>query len=117
WTERYYGDSDVELVVPATSEMVKKLPEGIFLGLDVSDEIMILETSDNKDGNLKLTGIALLPWLNNRFIRTSAVHADKNWYIPAMPPGQILWTIIYNMCVADSPYLNGTNPIGITNPQ
>ena len=40
WTERYYGDSEVELVVPATTEMIQKLSLGRFLGLDNSDEIM-----------------------------------------------------------------------------
>ena len=43
WTERYYGDSDVELVVPATLEMIQKLPVGIFLVFHESDEVMILE--------------------------------------------------------------------------
>ena len=49
WTERYYGDSEVELVVPATTEMIQKLPVGTFLGLDGSDEVMILETMNIED--------------------------------------------------------------------
>ena len=44
WTERYYGDSEVELVVPLTSEMIQKLMPGMFLGIGESDEVMILET-------------------------------------------------------------------------
>jgi len=74
WTERYYGDSAIELVVPATIEMFQKLAPGTFVGLDSSDEIMILETFNIENGKLKVTGISILPWLDNRFVRTSALH-------------------------------------------
>ena len=120
WTERYYGDSEIELVVPATPEMVKKLPPGIFLSLAGSSEVMIVETVTIEDEKLKVVGISILPWLNNRFVRTSAKHEDQYWYIydPNVgTPGWVLWAIIYYMCVAGSPYLNGTIPIGISNPQ
>lgn len=116
WTERYYGDSEVELVVPATYEMVRKLPPGTFLSLAGSSEVMILETMNIEEGRLKLTGISLLPWLNNRFVRTSAKHEVKTWNIAGSPPGTILWIIVREMCV-EGPYLNGTIPTGIPNPQ
>jgi Siphovirus ReqiPepy6 Gp37-like protein len=120
WTERYYGDSEVELVVPVTSEMIKKLPPGIFLSLDGSNEVMIIETRNIEDGKMKLTGISILSWMNNRFVRVSAKHEDTYWYIydaNVGVPGWVLWAIIYYMCCAGSPYLNGTVPIGISNPQ
>jgi hypothetical protein len=120
WTERYYGNSEVELIVPATSEMTKKLPEGIFLGIDGSDEIMILETSLNEDGNLKLTGISLLLWMNNRFVRTKPQHEETAWILgggSGETAGWLLWAIIFYMCCEGSPYLNGTWPTGIANPQ
>lgn len=117
WTERYYGDSEVELVVPATSEMIKKLPKGIFLSLTGADEVMILETMNIEDGKLKLTGISLLPWMNNRFVRTSNKHEENHWVLEGGPAGWALWAIIYYMCVAGSPYLNGTISTGISNPQ
>lgn len=117
WTERYYGDSEVELVVPATPEMIRKLPEGIFLGLNDSDEIMILETIELEDKKLKAKGISLLSWLNNRFVRTSSAHGDKYWHISDMPPGEVLWTIVYNMVVEGSPYLDGTIDTGVTDPE
>ena len=116
WTERYYGDGEVELSVPATSAMIKKLPEGTFLGLVGSDEVMIVETANIEEGKLKVTGISLLPWMNNRFIRVSANHEDRYWSLEGVP-GWILWAIIYYMCVEGSPYLNGSIPIGIPNPQ
>lgn len=117
WTERYYGDSEVELVVPAIPEMIQKVLPGTFLGINETDEVMILETFEIEEGRVKTKGISLLEWLNNRFVRTSNKHEDRYWYISGMPAGQVLWTIVYNMCVAGSPYLNGSINIGVTNPQ
>lgn len=117
WTERYYGDGEVELVTPITTEFIEKISEGTFLGIDGSDRIMIVETVNIKEGKLKASGISLLPWFNNRFIRTSAAHEDRYWYLSNGPPGWVLWAIIYYMCHADSPYLTGAIPIGISNPQ
>lgn len=117
WTERYYGDSDVELVVPLNADMIRKLPKGTFLGLDGSSEVMILETINIEDGKLKVSGISLLPWLNNRFVRASAAHEDRYWYVSNKTPGETLWHIVNKMCVAGSEYLNGTVNTGISNPQ
>lgn len=120
WTERYYGDSEIELVVPATTEMIQKLPVGIFLSLTGSAEVMIIETMNIEDNKLKLTGISLLPWLNNRFVRTSPKHEINSWTLGANAgevPGWMLWAIIYYMCVVGSPYLTGAIPTGISNPQ
>lgn len=117
WTERYYGDSEVELVVPTSSEMLHKLPVGIFLGLDDSNEIMIIETREPDEDSIKLKGISLLRWMNNRFVRTTAVHDDKFWYLSGGTAGWTLWAILYNMCVETSPYLDGTIDIGVENPE
>src|SRR4051794_594064 len=81
WTERYYGDGAVELVVPATTEMIKKIPTGTFVALDGSRDVMIIETVNIEGANLKASGISLLPWLNNRFVRTSPNHEDRYWYL------------------------------------
>lgn len=117
WTERYYGDSKVELVVPATSDMIKKIPVNTFLGIPESKEPMILETYNNEDGKIKLTGISLLSWMDNRFVRTSNKHEDKYWYLEGMTAGEILATIIQSMCMDGSPYLDGTIDTGIDNPE
>jgi len=117
WTERYYGDSAVEMVVPATTEMIQKLPVGTFLAIDQSDEIMILENMTIEKGKLKVTGISLLPWLDNRFVRTSASHWDEHWYLEGGTAGWTLWAIVYYMCCNGSPYLNGSVNTGIPNPQ
>lgn len=117
WTERYYGDSEVELVVPLSLDMIQKLSVGTFLGIDTSDEVMLIETRDFEDDKIKLKGISLLPWMNNRFVRTTALHEDKFWYLSGGTAGWTLWAILYYMCVGSSPYLNGSINIGVTNPE
>lgn len=109
WTERYYGDGDVTLVVPATLDMVQTLPVGTFLGLVGSKEIMLIDTADNESGQLKVTGQGLLPFLNNRFIRDTPQHENRYWYFSGVP-GWALWAIIYYMCIS------GAYPAGIPNP-
>jgi hypothetical protein len=67
WTERYYGDGEFQIVVPATNTMMERLPKNQFMLLDGSDQPMIIEHREIKDGLLKVTGISLTKWLNNRF--------------------------------------------------
>ena len=117
WTERYYGDGEAELVVPATTEFIQMLKEGTFLREKDSNEVIIIEKLEiDKEGKLKVTGESLLKFLNNRFIRVSPLHQDRYWAITG-GPGWALWAIVYYMCVEGSPYLNGQAPTGIPNPQ
>ena len=109
WTERYYGDSEVELIVPATTDMIQKLPVGTFLGLVGSKEIMLLDSVDIESGALKVTGGSLLSFLNNRFIRDTPQHENRYWNFSGAP-GWALWAIIYYMCIS------GAYPSGIPNP-
>lgn len=118
WTERYYGDSDMELVVAATMDNIKKLKPGLFIGISGSHEVMILETMTIEEGKMKFVGMSLLPWLNNRFVRATAPHKDKSFAWPtAAVPGKIMGDIVYNWCCQGSQYLNGTIPIGIPTAQ
>ena len=84
---RLFGLSDItamvrlRLVVPATMEMIQKVPLGTFLSLDGSERVMILESMNIEKGKLKVSGISLLPWLDNRFVRTSPNHEDQHWYL------------------------------------
>lgn len=118
WTERYYGDSEVEVVVPATKQYIEQIPTESFLGLDESNEIMIVETRDIKDHKMKITGISLMSWLNNRFLRTSKYAEDKSWDLTGatFSVGEILYLIIHAAIGEDSPYLNGDLDIGIDDP-
>lgn len=113
WTERFHGDGEFELVVPATDDMMTKLPKGKLVECVGSDQPMILETRDINEGILKTTGITLTQWLNNRIIRASAAHADKEWNLPLLNAQQALQWLVREMATADSSYLNGTNPMGI----
>jgi len=119
WTERYLGDSDIELVVPATTEMVQLLPEGIFVGSDGSDEVMIIESLSIEEGKLKAIGNSLLVWLNNRFVRYSSTQDARTFqFNPPMTPGQVVWQIIRNSCHRDSVHLQpGATTMGISHPE
>lgn len=109
WTERYYGDGDVQLELPAISELVDTLVPGTFIGIKESREVMILETQNIKNNVLKVTGISLLKWLNNRFVRYTAAHEDKQFTLEGLPAGQTMWKIINDMCISGG-------PVGVTNP-
>jgi hypothetical protein len=119
WTEKYYGDSEVQVVVPATKQYFEQLPPEKFLGLDESDEVMIIESRDIKDKKMKITGISILSWLNNRFLRTSKHADDKIWDLTGttLDVGEILYSVIHAAIGEDSPYLNGDIPIGIDSPE
>jgi len=113
WTERYYGDDNFELSVPASEDMMAKLPKNQILMCEGSDIPMIVETRDIKDGILKVVGISITQWLNNRIIRTTADHSVKEWVISGQKAGAALQTIVTNFAMEGSPYLNGTINIGI----
>lgn len=104
WTERYYGDSEIELVVPLSMTNIDRLAVGTFVGLVGTDEIMILETMSIENNQIKITGISILPWLNNRFVRHSGSHIDRYWYMAGMTVGHTLWEIVRRMCTWDGSY-------------
>jgi hypothetical protein len=118
WTERFYGDSDFEMIVPLNREMIAKLREGTFVCIDESDEPMIIETVSVEEGKLKVIGISLTLWLNNRFIRTGVTdpgpnHRKKVWKFKNVKAGAVMWTIVKEMCTSQSSYLNGPKTLGI----
>lgn len=116
WTERYFGDSEVELVVPMEPELFQKLMPGTFLGVNDSDEIMMLENLSTENGRLKVTGISLMKWLNNRFVRGSTEHYFRHWIAGPMPPGVAIASTIAYMCFEDSAFLNAIFEMGIEQP-
>lgn len=113
WTERYYGDGDFELNVPASSSMIAKLPKGTLMMCEDSDIPMILEQREIKDKILKATGISLLKWMNNRIVRTSNDHSVKEHIVDTLKAGELLTWIIQNFLISGA-YLNGSSPIAIT---
>jgi len=112
WTERFYGDGECEIVVPLKRNLIRKLAEGTLLAIDKSREPMIIETFSIEDGKLKVVGISVLAWLNNRFIRTSVKHRKTNWKITNQRAGEVLWTIVRQMCTSKSTII-GDNSMGL----
>ena len=113
WTERYYGDSEVELVVPLTLDFVRKLTTGSFLCIDESPEVMSIETIAIENNQIKVKGISILSWLNNRFIRDSADHTKTHMKIKNRTVGQILGYVVRHMCTKDSDWLYGSKSMGL----
>lgn len=116
WTERYFGNGDFNLKIPAEPDIISKLPKNQIMMCKGSDRPMILETRDIKDGLMEATGISLTQWLNNRIIRTSADHAIREWQLSGYSPGDTLIQIVQQMCVG-GPYLDGSIDIGIPSAQ
>lgn len=112
WTERYYGDGECEIVVPLTRDYITQLKEGTLVSIDKSAEPMILENFLIEEGKIKVTGISILSWLNNRFIRNSVNQRRKSMKIANQRPGEILWTIVKQMCTSKSTLI-GTNSMGL----
>jgi hypothetical protein len=110
WTERYYGDSEAQIVVPADTDILAKLPLGRFIKSSESDEVLMIETHDIKDSVATISCFSLLKWFNNRIIRTTAAHEDRYWNILDRAPGAILWDILRTMCV------DGMYPLGVMDP-
>lgn len=106
WTERYYGDSEVNVILPIEMDLIEKLPLGIFLGIEESNELMILETINIEQNRLKLKGISILSWLNNRFVRTSKKHKVRARTIEDYFPGQILWEMLFTAVSPNSEYMD-----------
>src|SRR5678815_3323621 len=113
WTDRYYGDGDVEIIVPETQKGKERFQPGVFLGMKDSDEIMHVETVEIRSNQINIKGSSILTWFNNRFIRTSDLHKDQTWTLEPQPIGQVLWIMIKQFATDDSPYLQGDIDVGI----
>jgi Siphovirus ReqiPepy6 Gp37-like protein len=112
WTERYYGDGDFELNLIPDAFAESYLPVGQFIGLPESPEPMIIETRNVENNVLKVTGISLTKWLNNRILRSSPDPAATSWLVTGIKPGVLITTMVQNWAI-DSAYLtdySGTPP-------
>lgn len=115
WTERFYGDSECEVVVPLHLIGALTAPGNKFLAIDQSKEIMLMETFSVEEGKLKIVGISVLTFLNNRLVRTSKIHKNLNWKITNQKAGQVLWTIVREMCTTHGSHLGSYDNTGIPN--
>lgn len=108
WTERYYGDSECEIILPLNINIIEKFPLDIFLGIPESDELLMVDTLTVENNRVKVNGISILSWLNNRFVRTSKNHKKVTDKFNG-PPGQILWELLQGMVSTDSVWLTPDN--------
>jgi hypothetical protein len=112
WTERYYGDSEANLVCPIDIDLIKKLPLDTFIGIDDSNELLIIDTINVEDNRLKVRAISILTWLNNRFIRYAKEHKVQTKTFKNWQPGELLYQLLFDMVNPNSSILN-TDSIGI----
>lgn len=114
WTERYISEGEVSLTVPFSPEMSVKLSEGTFLSIEESKEVMIIDTKEISDDLIKVNGTSLLGFLRNRFIRIFYGRDLRYWYLTDLRPGELLATIVQEMCIdgdhIDPDYLGAKIP-------
>jgi hypothetical protein len=114
WTERYTKHGDFNLIVPVTRPNLAKLPEGAFLALQGTKEVMQIENALIEDNKLKLTGPSITKFLDNRVVRYSANHADR-YYNITMEPGYAIAFVVSDMCIA-GPYVSSSS-YGVDGPR
>ena len=73
WTDRYFESGDFEIYLPANKDVINKLQKDMYLMVDNSDFIKIIEdieiTTNLEEGNkLKITGRSLDSILDRRII-------------------------------------------------
>lgn len=100
WTERYFGDGDFEINVEQSSYMMSTLLKGQLIMCNDSDIPMILEDRQIKDGRMKVTGIELTKWFNNRWFRRGEQHAVKEWVYETYTPGALISELVRVYCIA-----------------
>lgn len=78
WTERYSDSGDVTLVVEDTAANRALLDDVEFLGTQESDEVMLLDTVELKDGSIKATGFTLDKMFETRLMVWSDVASEQS---------------------------------------
>lgn len=99
WTERYSSAGDVQVVTQPTLAMRALLREGVFLEINESDRLMVLETVviTKVDGKsvLTATGRSMESILEFRSVRAPGYE----WYVKSTT-GDIVQDIVWRICVA-----------------
>lgn len=112
WTERYDDFGDIQLVTPATPEMINAIPTGTFISTPESQEVMWIETAEIENDLLTVKGPSLMKVLTNFVIRTTADPEQKYWIITGESPGDTVTAVVQNMCIG-GPYLDGSTDVGL----
>lgn len=115
WTERYFKCGDVQLIVPATSEMYELLPEKTLLALRGSKEVMLLDTQNIKDGLMTISGKTLDFFLNERmawFKNTDESEGASSTaeYVETTSAGQFMANVVNATVISPVDQWTGTGP-------
>ena len=115
WTERYSEAGDVQLVVPATADMLEKLAPGTFLALRGTKEIMLLETQSIEDRLMTVVGTSLvgfldqrLCWFQNPEYETSENPKVADYTDKTKKPGEFISDVVNKMVIAPVPFTGTT---------
>lgn len=109
WADRYYGDGDCVIKLPYSPGNLEILAPDTLVLTDDSNEPMIIETQEIDDGKLICTGISLMQWMNNRFIKSGPLNSEG---VPAMvgvPVGQTMSIFVARWLIEGSSYLLDDN--------
>lgn len=107
WTERFTAAGDVQLVIPYTPESLDKLPEGTFLALRGTKEVMQLESVSIENSTITAVGKTLPAFLNQRYAWFHNQNTDDtdnpiaDFTADDMVPGQFISEIV-NLMVIDT---------------
>lgn len=99
WTERYSSAGDVTLVVPDNARTRAELPEGGFLSLRGSPDVMQIETRFAEKGLLTVSGPSLTQFLSERIARNTYLNTNTYWVLNGTP-GWIAARVVRDMCMA-----------------
>ena len=106
WTERYSTAGDVQIVAPATEDMITKLAEGTFLALRGTKEVMILDTQTIENDLLTVIGLSLTEWLNQRLAwfkhptDSTVENRIADYTIDTMTPGEFIADVVEKMAIS-----------------
>lgn len=99
WTDRYSESGELTLVLPEDSVDILKIPEGTFVTIDESNDVVEIDTLSLEDGLWTVTGKMLPDILKSRILRNTWSGAKDAWSI-ANTPAQCAWWIMLQMCGA-----------------
>lgn len=110
WTERYATAGDIEISLEDTPANRELLKLGTFVSCTDSDEVMLLETREMKEGVLTVKGETITKFLEHRIIRASGYWNATSYDFEFNLPGQLMGFLVEQFCVK-GPYADSEFPV------
>lgn len=103
WTERFRPTGDFELDIPSTWKTRSNFKKGVKLAINGSRHVMTVETNDEKNGLMKVTGRSLEYILEDRAARHTftGLTASPRWPLEGTPTA-IIRSLFNYICVNGS---------------